>query len=230
MTEASAARILVVEDDAEMGRLVVRGLGSEGYEPTLVTDGVAALIEATNAGFAVAILDVMLPGMSGLELCRRLRAAHPSLPIILLTARDAVDDRVKGLDAGADDYLTKPFAFSELAARLRAMLRRENNVVKPTLQIGEVVLDRHDHTVRAGGVAVPVSPKEFAVLRMLAEHRDETVTRHDLLLEVWGSVDHTDANVVDQYVSYLRRKFDPDLSGLVITTVRGVGFALTVES
>jgi DNA-binding response OmpR family regulator len=229
MTSSIRSKILVVEDDAEMGRLVVRGLGSENYEPTLVTDGVTALIEAGRIDYSVAVLDVMLPGMSGLELCRRLREAHPSLPIILLTARDAVDDRVRGLDAGADDYLTKPFAFSELAARLRAMLRREQATLKPTLVLGRVVLDRHDHTVSTGGIPVPVSPKEFAVLRMLAEHLDETVSRAELLLEIWGSVDHTDANVVDQYVSYLRRKFDPDSSGLVISTVRGVGFCLTVE-
>jgi two-component system, OmpR family, response regulator len=230
MTTDPQPRILVVEDDAEMGRLVVRGLGPEGYEPTLVTEGVAALIAAASSEFAAAVLDVMLPGMSGLEVCRRLRAAHPSLPIILLTARDAVDDRVKGLDAGADDYLTKPFAFSELAARLRAVLRREQATLKPTIVIGRVVLDRHEHSVTSAGVGVPVSPKEFAVLRMLAEHRDETVSRKELLLEVWGSVDHTDANVVDQYISYLRRKFEPDASGLVISTIRGVGFALSVES
>lgn len=229
MTSEQPTRVLVVEDDAEMGRLVVRGLGTEGYEPTLVPDGVTALIEATNGDFAVAVLDVMLPGMSGLELCRRLRESHPSLPIILLTARDAVDDRVTGLDAGADDYLTKPFAFSELAARLRAMLRREQAAPKPTLVIGRVILNLIEHKANSAGLEIAVTPKEFAVLRLLAERRDETVTRNDLLLEVWGSVAHLDANVVDQYISYLRRKFDPDQSGLVITTVRGVGFVLTVE-
>jgi two-component system OmpR family response regulator len=222
-------RILVVDDDEEMGRLLSRGLGDEGYLPTRVGDGIEALVAASEHDFAAAVIDVMMPGMSGFEVCRRLRESSPFLPIILLTARDAVDDRIRGLDAGADDYLTKPFAFSELAARLRALRRRELLVPAKTVTLGRLTIDNHDHIVTLAGAPIPLSPKEFAVLRMLGERAEETVTRSDLLATIWGSVEHTDANVVDQYVSYLRRKIDADASRVVITTVRGIGFTLTVE-
>lgn len=229
MSTTEGIPILVVEDDDEMGRLLHRSLGDEGYDATRVADGVQALVAASDREFSAAVIDVMLPGMSGFEVCRRLRETSPFLPIILLTARDAVDDRVRGLDAGADDYLTKPFAFSELAARLRALRRRELLVPAKTVTLGRLTIDNHEHSVLLGTTPILLSPKEFAVLRMLGEHPGETVTRNDLLTSIWGSIEHTDANVVDQYVSYLRRKIDPDASRVVISTVRGVGFTMTIE-
>lgn len=219
-------RVLVVEDDQELGPLLVRGLAEEGYLADWVQDGTAGLIRAQSDEYAIAVLDVMLPGMSGFELCRRLRDGAPGLIILMLTARDGVDDRVKGLDSGADDYLTKPFAFSELAARLRALRRRESVAASPRIEVGQLVIDSHDHVVRATNTVVPLSPKEFALLRYLAQHANQTVRRDTILLEIWGTVQHTDANIVDQYVSYLRRKLEPFETGVTLLTVRGVGFQL----
>ena len=222
-------RVLVVEDDQELGPLLVRGLAEEGYLADWVEDGTAGLIRAQSDKYAIAVLDVMLPGMSGFELCRRLRDGAPGLIILMLTARDDVDDRVKGLDSGADDYLTKPFAFSELAARLRALRRRESVAASPRIEAGQLVIDSHDHVVRATNTVVPLSPKEFALLRFLAQHANETVRRDTILLEIWGTVQHTDANIVDQYISYLRRKLEPFETGVTLATVRGVGFQLTSD-
>jgi two-component system OmpR family response regulator len=222
-------QVLVVEDDPEMGRLLERGLADEGYRVDLTVNGMDALIRASSGEHSVAVLDVMLPGMSGFELCRRLRDTQPLLPILMLTARDEVADRVRGLDAGADDYLVKPFALSELAARLRAIRRRESLLPVTRIEVGNMVIDNHEHLVRINGKAVALSPKEFSLLRLLADHLDETVPRETILTEVWGTVGHTDANVVDQYVSYLRRKLFPAASGVALTTARGVGFSLTTE-
>lgn len=219
-------RILVVEDELEMGQLLSRGLSDEGYEVELATDGVQALVLASQGEFVVAVLDVMLPGMSGLELCRRLRSTIPALPILLLTARDAVEDRVRGLDAGADDYLVKPFALTELAARLRAIRRREVLAPAKLTRVGRLTIDNHDHVVSVGSTKISLSPKEFALLRLLVQHADEVVTREHILQEIWGTSDHRDANVVDQYMSYLRRKLEPVDSGVAFTTRRGVGFQL----
>jgi DNA-binding response OmpR family regulator len=227
MGEASG-RLLVVEDEDEMARLLVRGLTEEGYEVERASNGVDALILAGAKEFAATILDIMLPGMSGFEVCRRLRASQPQLPILLLTARDSVEDRVRGLDAGADDYLIKPFAFTELNARLRAIRRREALVPPSTTRVGNITIDSHDHLVTVDGTAVSLSPKEFALLRLLADNANSTVTRDEILTEVWGSVDHLDANVVDQYMSYLRRKLDPLRTNASILTERGVGFYLSV--
>ncbi|MCS5716164.1 response regulator transcription factor [Herbiconiux sp. CPCC 205716] len=228
MSRASGhpVRVLVVEDDTQLGPLLVRGLADEGYDAEWCQDGTSALIRAGRGDLAVAMLDVMLPGMSGFELCRRLRDGDPGLIILMLTARDDVDDRVKGLDAGADDYLVKPFAFAELAARLRALRRRESVAASPRLEVAGLVVDSHDHAVTAGGTPVQLSPKEFALLRLLAQNVDETVPREQILQEIWGSIQHTDPNIVDQYVSYLRRKVDPVGSGVTLRTVRGVGFRL----
>ena len=219
-------RVLVVEDDTQLGPLLVRGLADEGYDATWLEDGPSALIHAHASDVSVAVLDVMLPGMSGFELCRRLRIDHPGLIILMLTARDDVDDRIKGLDSGADDYLVKPFAFTELAARLRALRRRESLTTSPRLEIAWLLIDSHDHTVTTHGLPVPLSPKEFALLRLLAQNLDTTLPREQILLEIWGTVQHTDPNIVDQYISYLRRKLDPIDTGVTLRTVRGVGFRL----
>jgi len=219
-------KILVVEDDAAMGALVQQGLEDDGYTATLVTNGMDALIAAASDDYSAAAIDVMLPEMSGFEICRHLREHGNPLPVLLLTARDAVEDRVHGLDSGADDYLTKPFAFAELAARIRALVRRDSSKPKASRKIGQLVLDAATVRATASGAPLPMSSKEFALLWMLSSRTGETLTRSDILHEVWGTTAHIDANVVDQYVSYLRRKLDPHTSGVVISTVRGVGYSL----
>lgn len=219
-------RILIVEDDPEMGRLIERGLHAEGYDVVAVDNGVDALIAINNGEFALAAIDVMLPQMSGFEICRRIRESGSTMPVLLLTARDAVEDRVFGLDSGADDYLTKPFAFVELTARIRALLRREASGDKLTISVGKLVLDSALLRVSIGDRHISVSPKEFALLRLLVMRLDTTVSRIDILEEVWGSAQNIDHNIVEQYVSYLRRKIDPDEAGVRIVTVRGAGYVL----
>ncbi|MFC6356460.1 response regulator transcription factor [Luethyella okanaganae] len=223
-------RLLVVEDDPDMGRLLERGLAAEGFEVTLTTSGMDALIALGRVGkpeYALAAVDVMMPGMSGFEVCRHIRESGGALPILLLTARDAVSDRVYGLDAGADDYLTKPFEFAELTARIRALLRRDKAI--PTRNtVGRITLDSHLHRADLDGRELPLSPKEFALLRLLATHAGTTVSRATILDEIWGGPENIAPNIVEQYVSYLRRKLDAVSSGLQIATERGTGYALEV--
>ncbi len=222
-------KILIVEDDPEMGHLIDRGLVAEGYETLVVDNGVDALIAVANEEFALAAVDVMLPQMSGFEICRRIRESGSSMPLLLLTARDAVEDRVFGLDSGADDYLTKPFAFVELSARIRALLRRDVATVT-TVSVGALRLDSLALTVTVGGHPLSMSPKEFTLLRLLASQAGSTVSRTRILEDVWGSAENIDPNIVDQYVSYLRRKLDSDAALVRITTMRGAGYQLEETS
>ena len=218
-------RALVVDDEPEMATLIARGLRGEEYLVDIADNGIDALLLAgEGGGYDVAVLDVMLPGMSGFELCRRLKEASPGIGILLLTARDAVDDRVRGLDAGADDYLTKPFHLAELAARLRA-LRRRGTLGAARMEVGDTVLDLVRQQVLTGEERIRLSRTEFDLLRLLAERPGEVFERAVILAEIWGSARYN-ANIVDQYVSYLRRKLDAGGSTLRITTVRGVGFRL----
>jgi two-component system OmpR family response regulator len=221
--------ILVIEDDPAMRVLLERGLAAEGYAVRAVDNGVDALIAARGEPVAASVVDVMLPGMSGFEFCRRVREAGETFPILLLTARDAVHDRVFGLDSGADDYLTKPFDFSELSARVRAMLRRNAGADRMRIAVGQIVLDSETLRVSRGDSTIAVSPKEFALLRLLAADAGTPVSRQRILEHVWGSAEHIDRNVVDQYISYLRRKLDPGECGIRIVTVRGSGYVLEVE-
>ncbi len=216
--------ILVVEDDPQMGALVADGLREEGYDVTVVANGVDALIATANEDFGAAAIDVMLPEMSGFEICRHLRARGSTLPVLLLTARDAVEDRVQGLDSGADDYLIKPFAFAEFSARIRALVRREAAAPKSTLRVGNLELDSATVRASVSGRPLSMSLKEFALLRFFAGREGEPLTRDEILAEVWGTTLHIDRNVVDQYVSYLRRKLEPAGAGVRITTVRGTGY------
>ncbi|GAA1000808.1 response regulator transcription factor [Subtercola frigoramans] len=222
-------RLLVVEDEEEMGRLIARGLEAEGYAVDVTDNGVDALIKAGSVSYVAALVDVMLPGMSGFEFCRHLRSQASTLPILLLTARDAVDDRVRGLDAGADDYLTKPFAFAELTARIRALVRRETATPKLSVRVGQLVIDNQTRRAVIAGTSLALSPKEFELLRVLAQRQGEVLTRSEILTEVWGKSENIDANVVDQYVSYLRRKIDPLGSGISIITRRGIGYGLDID-
>jgi two-component system OmpR family response regulator len=222
-------RLLIVEDEDEMGRLLAKGLTAEGYEVDRVSNGIDGLISVGAASYSAAIVDVMLPGMSGFEFCRHMREQNSPVPILLLTARDDVDDRVKGLDAGADDYLTKPFAFVELTARIRALLRRESSGPPLSLSVGSLVIDSHNRKAMVGKVTLSLSPKEFDLLRLLASRPGAILSRTEILDEVWGRTEHIDANVVDQYVSYLRRKIDPLGSTVSIATRRGIGYGLEVS-
>jgi len=222
-------RVLVVDDEAEMAALLARGLIGEGYDVDVASDGIQAITLAGEQRYDLAVLDVTMPGMSGFELCRRLRDRVHGIGIILLTARDAVDDRVRGLDAGADDYLTKPFAFAELAARLRALRRRE--AYAPTeLEIGGLAIDLAGQRMTAGDRETRLSRTEFDLLRLLAVHAGEVLPRADILETIWGSASYIDPNIVDQYVSYLRKKLDAIAAPVKIVTARGVGFRLTTAS
>jgi two-component system OmpR family response regulator len=221
--------ILVVEDDPEMRLLLERGLEADGYSVRAVDNGVDALIAARTEVISGSVIDVMLPGMSGFEICRRLRESEETFPILLLTARDAVQDRVFGLDSGADDYLTKPFDFTELSARVRAMLRRNSAVDRMRVAVGNLVLDSETLRVTCLDTIIPTSPKEFALLRLLALDAGIPVSRARILDFVWGSNQHIDTNIVDQYISYLRHKLDPEVCGLRIVTVRGSGYLIEVD-
>lgn len=177
----------------------------------------------------VAIVDVMLPGMSGFELSRRLKGLNPAIAVILLTARNAIDDRVRGLDSGADDYMIKPFDFAELGARIRAVTRRDAPRETTRVAVGELTIDLVRHRVIFRDKDVPLSSTEFDVLHVLARRLGETVTRREVLDAVWQTDAHIDPNIVDQYVSYLRRKLDQLAAGVRIVTERGVGFRLIVD-
>ncbi|MGV8895377.1 MAG: response regulator transcription factor [Rhodoglobus sp.] len=220
-----ALRILVVEDEPEMAALLARGLRGEGYTVDTADNGIDGITLAQQEPYDIAVLDVMLPGMSGFELCRRLREHTNGMAILLLTARDAVDDRVRGLDSGADDYLTKPFEFAELAARLRA-LRRRDAIGASRLDIGGLQIDMTRHEIMAGGTELRLSRTEFDLLRLLAENSTRVMPRAEIIDSIWGSVAHIDPNIVDQYVSYVRKKLETVGSPVRIATTRGVGFQL----
>ncbi|PYY34598.1 DNA-binding response regulator [Curtobacterium sp. MCJR17_055] len=219
-------RLLVVEDDDEMRALMERGLAAEGYRVTAVENGVEALIALGEQPYDIAVVDVMMPGMSGFELARRVREREDPVRILLVTARDAVDDRVFGLDAGADDYLTKPFAFAELTARLRALGRREPTGAPRTIEVGDVSIDSEARRVSVKGQRVAMSPTEFALLRLLARSVGTVVDRPKILEEVWDGSQHVDPNVVEQYISYLRKKLVAQEATVAISTVRGRGYRL----
>ena len=213
-----------------MGALIQRGLAGEGYDVTLVANGMDALIAAATSEFSAAAIDVMMPEMTGFEVCRHLRQQGSTLPVLLITARDAIEDRVFGLDSGADDYLTKPFAFAEFSARIRALVRRDASTPKPVLRLGALALDTA--AVRAAvndNMPLSLSTKEFALLRYLVSRSGDTVSRTDILQEVWGTTRHIDPTIVDQYVRYLRRKLDPVDSHVTIVTVRGSGYRIIAD-
>lgn len=223
-----ALRILVVEDEPEMAALLARGLRTEGYAVDLADNGIDAIGLSTAEPYDIAVLDVMLPGMSGFELCRRLRQQTQGIAILLLTARDAVDDRVRGLDSGADDYLTKPFVFAELAARLRA-LRRRDAIGMTRMDVGSLQIDLTRHRIVLGDREVQLSRTEFDLLRLLAENSTRVLPRAEILDAIWGSAAYIDTNIVDQYVSYVRRKLESVGSSVRVVTSRGVGFQLVAS-
>jgi two-component system OmpR family response regulator len=225
----TGVRVLVVEDEAKMAALVRRGLELEGHVADVAANGVDALWAAEEFGYDVIVLDVMLPEHDGFEVCRRLRAAGCWAPIVMLTARDAIDDRVHGLDAGADDYLTKPFAISELLARVRAVTRRGRGQPTLVLRAGDLALDPARHRVTRGETEIALSPKEFMLLELLMRHPGEVLRRTEILDNVWDFAYSGTSNVVDVYVRYLREKIDRPFGTDSIETVRGVGYRLRTD-
>jgi DNA-binding response OmpR family regulator len=223
-------RVLVVEDDELLASSLRRGLAAEGYAVEVAADGVDGLHLAREFDYDAMILDVLLPGLNGVRVCAQLRADGRDLPVLMLTARDGAADHVAGLDAGADDYLAKPFAYVVLLARLRALLRRGPARLPPVLRHGPLALDPARHRCAAGGTELDLTPREFAVLRYLLAHPGTTVTKQELLDHVWGDNDAADHNVVQVYVSSLRRKIDPAGQPSLIETVRGVGYRMREDS
>ena len=219
------ARVLVVEDEPQMRLLLERALVREGHLVEAVERAESAMAAVRRSRFDVAAVDVGLPGMSGTDFCRQVRAEVIPIALVLVTARDSVDDRITGLDSGADDYVVKPVALGELAARVRALLRRST---APTahIRVGDLLLDPMAVRATVRGRVVPLSVKEFGLLRVLATGAGEPQTRADVLREVWGDPDRFGASIVDQYVSYVRRKLDLTGSNTRIETVRGVGYRL----
>ncbi len=219
-------RLLLVEDDPKLGAAVTRGLRVEGYAVDHVRDGDAALRQSAVYDYDAVVLDVMLPSRDGFEVCRTLRDHGCPVPVLMLTARAQVPDRVHGLDAGADDYLTKPFDFQEMLARVRALVRRGPAPRAPRLHVGDLVVDTATHAVHRAGEAVELTAREFALLEYLARHAGDVVTRTDLIEHVWDANFEGSTNIVDVYVGYLRRKLEQPFQRALIRTVRGVGFKL----
>jgi len=221
-------RLLLVEDDAKLALAVSRGLRAEGYAVDVAEDGEEALRHAGVWDYDVIVLDVMLPGRDGFAVCRSLRSRGSWVPILMLTARGGVDDRIAGLDAGADDYLAKPFDFGELLARVRAMVRRRPSERPARLEAGDLIVDPATHTVQHGGATVELTSREFAVLEYLARRPGQVVSRTELLDHVWDQNYLGSTNIVDVYVGHLRRKLHPAAADGrdLIRTVRGVGFVL----
>jgi len=219
--------ILVVEDERRLAQVVRRVLEEEGHTVDLAHDGEEGLAMATDGSHDVIVLDILLPGMDGFEVCRALRRDRMDTPVLLLTALDGIDDRVRGLDAGADDYLPKPFAFQELLARLRALGRRKVQAREPThLEVNGLRLDLRRRRADREGHAIELSPKEFSLLEFLMRNEGRVVTRTQILDHIWGYDYGTDSNLVDVYMAYLRRKVDRGNGRKLIRTVRGVGYAL----
>jgi two-component system OmpR family response regulator len=219
-------RILLVEDEIKMARAVRRGLEQEGHAVEAVSDGDDALRRALDEDFDAIVLDVMLPGRDGFAICRELRTNGRWAPVLMLTARDGVRDRIRGLDAGADDYLMKPFSFEELLARLRALVRRGATERPTTLATEDVVLDPAAHTVARDGTSIELSAREFALLEFLMRHSGEVVSRTRILEHVWDVNYEGFSNVVDVYVGYLRKKVEVPFDRPFIRTVRGVGYGV----
>lgn len=230
-----AAHILVVDDDAKITAFLRRGLVLEGYEVTVANDGAQALRSVAERPPDLMILDIMMPGVDGLEVCRRIRAAGEELPILMLTARDAVTDRVKGLDTGADDYLVKPFALEELLARVRVLLRRKpaearNPEPAPprpgVLQYADLTLDTASREAHRAGRVIDLTAKEYELLALFMHHPRQVLTRDMLMENVWGYDYSGESNVLEVYVGYLRQKLEAGGEPRLIQTVRGVGYVL----
>jgi heavy metal response regulator len=222
-------RVLVVEDERRIADFVSRGLSEQGYAVDVAYDGDEALQWTDVADYDVIILDVMLPVRDGIEVCRTLRDRRLRTPILMLTARDAVEDRVRGLDSGADDYLVKPFAFAELLARLRALTRREPVALGTVLQVGDLVLDTTTREASRQGMPLELTSKEYALLEYLMRHPNQVLTRTMIAEHVWSYDFDNSTNVIDVHVRNLRRKIDDPFPAKLIQTIRGAGYRISAR-
>src|ERR687887_1776089 len=219
-------RILVVEDEQKVASFIKRGLEEEGYAVDVAADGEEGLAMALECVHDLIILDIRLPKMDGLRVLKELRQEKVMTPVLLLTVRATIEDKVLGLDAGADDYLTKPFAFQELVARVRALLRRRPEVAPAVLQVGDLILDPARRTVARGGAKITLTPREFTLLDYFMRNPGRVLTRTMIAEHVWDYSFDTSTNVIDVYVNYLRKKIDADREPKLLRTIRGVGYVL----
>jgi len=219
-------RILVVEDENKIASLIKRGLKEEGYAVDIASDGLEGEFLATTNEYDAMILDVMLPKTDGITLCKNLRAKKITTPIIMVTAKDAVSDKVKGLDSGADDYLTKPFAFEELLARIRSLLRKRDSLAATKLKVDGLELDLLTHKVARDGKNIELTSKEHALLEYLMRNSGSVITRTMIAEHVWDMNFDTDTNVIDVYINYLRKKIDEGFKKGLICTIRGRGYMI----
>jgi two-component system copper resistance phosphate regulon response regulator CusR len=219
-------RILVIEDDAKVASFIQTGLEQEGYAVDVLHDGNNAGAQARTVDYDAVVLDLMLPGRSGFQVMRDIRSRKPSLPVIVLTAKNTLDERVAGLDAGADDYMSKPFALAELSARLRALLRR-GTPRESVLRVADLEMDTIRRTVRRAGVTIDLKPKEYALLEFLMRHTDRPLTRSLIIEHVWNIHFDSISNVVEVHINALRNKIDREFPVQLIRTVRGVGYMLS---
>ncbi len=226
----SPVRILVVEDDPDMSRFITRGLGEQGYAVDAAAAGEEAIGRARTTDYGAIVLDVIIPPPDGFEVCRRLRAEKVNVPILMLTARDALGDRVEGLDAGADDYLVKPFDFAELLARLRAVLRRGGARQYPVIEVADLTVDTRSHLVARGGHQVNLTSREYALLEFLAANAGRVVGREEIALHVWNEEFDPLSNVIDVYIARLRRIIDRGREPSLIHTIRGSGYVLDLRT
>jgi DNA-binding response OmpR family regulator len=223
-------RVLVVEDEPRLGRALARGLGAEGYAVTLAADGPSGLEQARHGEYDAVVLDILLPGVSGYQIVRTLRAEGSWVPVLMLSAKDGEYDQADGLDAGADDYLTKPFSFVVLLARLRALLRRGAPQRPAVLVAGSLALDPASREVTRSGDPIALTAREFALLEYLLRRAGQVVTKTELLDHVWDAEEGTAPNLVEVYVGYLRRKIDLPYGCHTLQTVRGAGYRLVADA
>ena len=223
-------RVLIVEDEVRLAERLARGLGAEGFSCDVVHDGAEGLWRATEFPYAVVVLDLLLPAMNGFTVCRRLRAAGNWTPVIILTAKDGEYDEAESLDIGADDFLSKPFSFVVLVARLRALARRGSVARPPVLSAGTLVLDPSSRRCTRRGEVVPLTARESALLSALLGHQGAVASKRELMDEVWGADFEGDPNIVDVYLGHLRRKLDQPFGLATIETVRGVGHRLVADA
>ncbi len=219
-------RVLVVEDEERLARAIAEGLAKEGFEADLAHDGTDGLFKATEGRYDVILLDVMLPGMSGFQVCSRLRESGIHTPVLMLTARDGEDSERRGLDLGADDYVTKPFSYPVLVARIRALLRRSGERASPVLRVGDLELDTRTRLCRRGEAAIRLTARELSLLEFLMRNAGEVHSKQAILDAVWGFDYEGDYNVVEVYIRYLREKIDRPFGCSSITTLRGLGYRL----
>lgn len=219
-------RILFAEDEKDLLEVAIKRLKAEGFGVDGCADGEEALLYAMSTDYDLLILDIMMPKADGITVLKKLRASGKNMPVLLLTAKDAVSDRVAGLDAGADDYLTKPYAFSELLARIRALLRRNGDIKSDVLTAGDLKLELSTHRVKRGDVEIELSSKEFALLESFMRNKGKVLTRAQLETQVWDYGFTGGSNVIDVYIRYLRKKIDEPFQQKLIHTVRGSGYVL----